>query len=256
MTQTSKCIFLCCGLLLLLSFCEIRAVSAEDYSEIFRRASTLYEQGNYEKAIGLYEDVLDAGDESGNVYYNIGNCHFKAGSLGKALLYYERARRLIPRDADCAANYAYARSLVEKPQMQRKAPFWRRALDYAFGSFTIDELTLMAAFFFCAALVLSGLFVSKRLSARGYMYVLVPTAILFAFVVVTVGMRVHALGKEAIVISEETDVRFGPFDEATVHFSVYEGMRLRVIEKKGSWYKVERSDGTVGWVLKETLEII
>lgn len=256
MTHTSKCIFLWCGLLVLSSLCGVRAVSAEDYAEIFRRASTLYEQGNYEQAIRLYDEMLDSGYESGNLYYNIGNCYFKAGSLGKALLYYERAKRLIPRDADCAANYAYARGLVEEPELRSKTPFFARALDYVFRYLTIEELTLLAAFFFFAGLVLSGLFVAKRFSRRGYMYALVPTAILFACVMIALGMRVHALGKEAVVISEEADARFGPFDEATVHFSVYEGMPLRVREKKGAWYKVERSDGTAGWVLKETIEII
>jgi tetratricopeptide (TPR) repeat protein len=232
------------------------AAEGSDYEALFRKASSFYEQGDYARAIELYSEVLAEGYESGNLYYNLGNCYFKAGSLGKAIAQYTRARRLIPRDADCAANYAYARSLVKEPELKNKKTFFWRLIDYVLSSFTIDELTVLAMLLGCGALFISGLFIAKRLSARTYLYALVPILFLFSLVVLSVVARVQSFGKEAVVITEEAEARFGPFEEATVHFSVYEGMPLSVVEKKGAWYKIERADGTAGWVVKDALEII
>lgn len=41
------------------------------------------------------------------------NAYFKLGNKGKAILNYERALQLLPRDADVKSNLVYARSLIE-----------------------------------------------------------------------------------------------------------------------------------------------
>ena len=75
--------------------------------EVFTRANRAYEQGDYQKAAGLYRRMLEEGYESGNLYYNLGNCYYKLKQKGRAILYYEKARRLIPGDADLQTNLTY-----------------------------------------------------------------------------------------------------------------------------------------------------
>ncbi|HSA31118.1 MAG TPA: tetratricopeptide repeat protein, partial [Candidatus Omnitrophota bacterium] len=87
-------------------------VFAEEPSAVFAKANTEYQQGRYEEAGGLYEQILESGQESGALYYNLGNSYFKKGQIGKAILNYERALDFFPRDADLQANYAFARSIT------------------------------------------------------------------------------------------------------------------------------------------------
>ncbi len=42
--------------------------------------------------------------------------------------------------------------------------------------------------------------------------------------------------------------RFAPLEDATVHFSLAEGTRVRVREDRDRWWFVERADGQQGWV--------
>ena len=57
-------------------------------------AQPSYQESDFEGALSSYLRVVEAGLESGEVYYNIGNAYFKVGDLARAILYYERARRM------------------------------------------------------------------------------------------------------------------------------------------------------------------
>jgi SH3-like domain-containing protein len=63
------------------------------------------------------------------------------------------------------------------------------------------------------------------------------------------------IGKEAIIIAEKADAKFEPFDLATTHFTLYEGMEVAVVSPKDSWCKIERSDKKTGWVKTSDLEV-
>jgi tetratricopeptide (TPR) repeat protein len=78
---------------------------------LYNRAGRAYEAEQYEEAVALYEAIAKRRIRAGRVYYNLGNAYFKAGQLGKAILSYERARRLLPRDEDIEANLGFVRLL-------------------------------------------------------------------------------------------------------------------------------------------------
>ena len=68
---------------------------------IYRRANADYEQGQYQRAIEKYEQIVPL-FRNGIVYYNLGNAYFRLEERGKAIVNYERAKRLMPRDKDNA----------------------------------------------------------------------------------------------------------------------------------------------------------
>ena len=80
---------------------------------IFFEANRFYKSEQYPQAIEAYEELAAAGILSGHLFYNLGNAYIKTGSIGKAILNYERALQRLPRDADVKSNLEYARSLVE-----------------------------------------------------------------------------------------------------------------------------------------------
>ena len=71
---------------------------------LFAQPETFLEQGNhfyqkqqYDKAIESYSKVLNEGYESAELYFNLGNAYYRKGSLGYAILNFERALKLSPR---------------------------------------------------------------------------------------------------------------------------------------------------------------
>jgi SH3-like domain-containing protein len=68
--------------------------------------------------------------------------------------------------------------------------------------------------------------------------------------------KIGKLGKEAVVLESEINARFEPFEQATSHYVLYEGMKVGIVDFSGGWYKVKRPDGKIGWIPKESLGII
>ena len=68
-----------------------------------------YIKEDYAAAIQIYEALLKNG-EAADVYYNLGNSYYKIGEIAKAVLNYERALLLQPRNGDIRANLEVARA--------------------------------------------------------------------------------------------------------------------------------------------------
>ncbi len=73
-------------------------------------AQKAYEKQQYKTAIVHYERILASGQSSANLYFNIGNAYYKDNQLGKAIYYYELARKLSPGDEDIKTNLKIANS--------------------------------------------------------------------------------------------------------------------------------------------------
>jgi Flp pilus assembly protein TadD len=69
------------------------------------------------EAAAAYEQILTNGAVSPALYFNLGNAHFKAGQLGRAIAAYRQAERLTPRDPDVRANLQFARNRVQGPTL-------------------------------------------------------------------------------------------------------------------------------------------
>jgi cytochrome c-type biogenesis protein CcmH/NrfG len=73
-------------------------------------ANALYDDGNYAAAARVYEQLVAQNVQDSRLFYNLGNIYLRQGDLGHAILNYQRAIRLAPRDADIKANLELARS--------------------------------------------------------------------------------------------------------------------------------------------------
>ncbi|HUI25620.1 MAG TPA: BatD family protein, partial [Candidatus Kryptonia bacterium] len=135
------------------------AATNESPNTVFFHANALYGEEHYAEAAAEYEKILAGGRESSSVYFNLGNAYFKAGDVGRAILNYERARRLIPRDPDLHANLDYARSLSDQSD---DTPIYSRLLFPLADRMSSDELLLAAS---AAYTLLMALLVLGRLVA-------------------------------------------------------------------------------------------
>ena len=225
--------------------------------ELFEEGNRLYQQEDYQGALDNYLRIHEAGFESPGLYYNIGNAYFKANELGRAILYYERARRLAPSDADILANLELARSLG----MDEIVPLPRFWL-FRVGSWWVNLLPRS---------LLIGLTAAGYLMATGAVVVLVlrPGAVSWArraavaggilvlLLGATLAVRETELGQAplAVVLAAEVGVQSAPSDDPALQlFVIHEGTRVRVDRRSEEWLEVVLDDGKVGWVRAEVLE--
>ena len=77
-----------------------------------QQAYRAYDQGRYGEAAQLYQRLAESPAASAEVHYDLGNCHFKLGDLGRAILEYRRALARDPSLAPAQKNLELARRLL------------------------------------------------------------------------------------------------------------------------------------------------
>jgi tetratricopeptide (TPR) repeat protein len=227
----------------------------------FDEGNQRYQEGDFDSALERYAQILDDGLESGVLYYNIGNTYFKLGELGPAILYYERARRLMPGDGDLLANLDLARSLTADDiaplpgfWLFRAVSWWvellpRRALVW---------LVAIAYLIAIAAAILVILRPSTVLAAWGRRLAIAGATVTLVF---GVNLAVRELGvgaaEEAVIMAKETAVQSAPSDDGALQiFAVHEGTKVRTDRRSDAWIEIILEDGKVGWVRADQLEPI
>src|SRR3989338_3007101 len=195
-------IALCFGLLAMPRFS-----SAESLENRFAKANQLYRDEKHDKAARLYEEIVVA-TPSFEVYYNLGNAYFKSKQLGKAILNYERARRLSPRDRDVLANLSYVNQLIEY-KIEDKRNWYLRKKSELIGYLTFYEcwlLTLGAYFVFILG-ILIGL-VRKQDITFGRLRILSLILVLVCALPLLLKLAERGMGRQGIVTEKQDQVPY------------------------------------------------
>ena len=226
----------------------------------WERAQSAYVEGNYELAAEEYRAIVDGGEYSLKLYYNLGNAYFKLGDMGRAILFYNRALRLAPSNEDVRHNLALAESQIKDritavPEFFVKT--WVRALRNAMSCTAWSVLSLLTAAAFLAMLLLFLLaspIVVRKVGFYG------GVAMLLLFICTTsfaVASRNDILSREgAVVLSSAISVKSSPDRSATDLFVLHEGTKLRILAEVDGWYEVVIADGKKGWIESHTVEQI
>lgn len=229
---------------------------SQDFKASFQKANNSYEAGNYDEAIREYLNILNQGVESGNIYYNLGNCYIKKGEIGQALVYYERAKRLMPQDSDIKANYEYASSLIKAIPLEEKSSLWEKIVGFFADQFTLDGITLIMAFLYLLIILVFVIRIYIRIPNIYLSIILSTILLIFALVFSGFRYKFDLVCNGAIVINSTVEAKFEPIKRATNHFTLSEGMKVYILSAKGSWLRVKRLDGKIGWIPTTSVERI
>lgn len=233
----------------------LRRMTSQEALSKFVAGNLAYQGGDYDRAVTEYESVLRSGLESGALYYNLGNAYFKKHKLGKAVLNYERARQFLPRDGDVNFNYLYALSQARTPSSVGKKSLVAKLMDKHAVFYTEAEMVwiIVVLSALIAALHLASLYLKWPLRRRRGVL-----AVLAVCLVVYICSFVHKVQRQEglAIVTNRAFARFEPRADATSHFALGEGERIKVLKAEEGWAKIERPDGKTGWVEQADFEHI
>lgn len=227
---------------------------------LFEEGNEAYNDGNYEEAIENYEEILNSGEVSAELYYNLGNAHYKLNNIAPSVYYYEKALQLNPNDTDIKNNLEFARNMVlddiEEVQKSGFDAIWRdtvSVLDYnEWGWLAISCAVLFAIFFLIY--YFSRKSFQKRLFFTLSMVVLVGMffSVIFAF-----QQKSYVTSDQfAVIFSEEAEVRSEPTQRSEEIFTLHEGTKVEVLESYQDWVKFELANGLQGWMDKNHIKFL
>lgn len=235
--------------LLWITLCLTTSVhAAEDLAKIFGDANTCYRTGDYAKAAGLYESLIEQAPRVAAFHYDLANTYVRLGKLSRAILNYEQALRLDPRNADIRENLRHTRGLLEY-RVEDTRNWYLKATEAVLRFATEREIyTMVLAVLF--VFLLSGIFFF--LLGRGVFWG--PGrqflfGILLLAALVAAGKQVQSnLIRPAIVMQKECEARFGPSEHDQVAFRMGEGIKVFVMDRREDWSRVLLTNGESGWV--------
>ncbi len=234
------------------------AASFPAQDDFFLEGNRLYQDGDFDGALAAYQRIEDAGFESGPLFYNMGNTYFKLAELGPAILYYERASRLMPGDDDLQANLALARSLTrdEVAPLPGFLPFRvTRWWVYLLSPGLLAWVVGVAYTVTMAGLLLLVLRPSPALETWGRRIAIVAgsVTVVFGINLVAMGLRLGDPPR-AVIMNETVDVQSAPSADPSLQvFTVHEGTTVRIDRRTDAWAEVVLEDGQVGWVRLEDM---
>ncbi len=221
-------------------------------SDDFKAANQLYDTGKFAEAAAAYEKIEP---KTAHVYYNLGNAWFRQNKLGLAILNYARARQLTPRDPDILANLKFAQQRLGVDEINTPPHAVQRLLRSVIDGCTANEWSAgeLVGLWLLALAIGARVFLPKI--RTGFLVIGLAGFVGFGFSAVALSYRVindHA-APQAIVVAGETEARFAPAPDSTIHFRLAEGTQVAIREDRGQWLFVERPDGQQGWVKSESL---
>jgi len=221
---------------------------------VFIDSTRAYKSGEYTAAARGFETIAKTGVKNPDLFYNAGNAWLKAGDIGRAVLWYERASRLNPGDPDLRFNLAHARTLARD-----KVDTTLRVTDILFfwqGMVSLKQLQIMAIGGSVIFFTWAGFRQARR--RRIFNGAGIAVLALACSIILVTGLEAYRLNaaSSAVILADAVAVRSGTLDTATPLFDLHAGTRVAVLDIKGDHLKIRFGSGKVGWVSRSEAEII
>ncbi len=230
----------------LLCLFALGAVHASSPGERFAQAAQAYDAEQFETAVTLYEGLVRDGFRAPELFFNLGNAHFRAGNMGAAVLYYKKAAHLAPRERAIGHNLEFALLQADAAHVAPSAPArWLRML-------SLSEWALAAtiAWWLTALSLVRVLWPSRMRRGWSGSTTLTALVLMFSLAGLMQWASLH-FRPEVVVTQPGQEARFAPFDGSTAHFALPVGSVALVEERTDDgWYKVRV--GEKGGYIRQT----
>jgi tetratricopeptide (TPR) repeat protein len=242
-------------LLFALSLSSLTATEA-----ILDEAKDAYMNEEYAYAAEKYEEIISLGYESPYLYYNLGNAYFKDNKFGRAILNYERAKKLAPSNEEIKHNLKIANERivdkVEPVPLIFYERWWRSIVNWQNAdNWAKTGIILLFLFLGAAALYLFArtIFIKK---ISFYIGLVIFFFCVSSFILASNYNKVNLSENTAIVMTMRSTAKSSPSENSNDVFVIHEGTKVKITNNLGQWTEIKLANGNVGWVKKEVLVII
>ena len=236
-------------------FIFLMIISNQSYSQnksLFEQGKSLYKAEKYQEAITSWMKILDHEKHSSELYFNLGNAHYKLNNIGPSIYYFEKALLLAPNDPDIKNNLSFAENAkVDAIDPLPKTIFykWYHSISdlLTFDGWAYTSVFMGIVFVVC---FLVYYFSYSEIIKRIFF---VSSTISIFFLGMSLSMAFSTYedainNNPAIIFAESTDVREAPNLRSEISFMLHEGTKVQILERDVDWGLIEIANGKEGWI--------
>ena len=227
---------------------------------LFEKGNALYNDGKYQEAINKYQAILETDVHSAELYFNLGNAHYKLNNIAPSIYYYEKALQLKPKDSEIKNNLNFAKNMTLDDIDVIPEVGLSKVLNKVSSALSFDLWAILAVCF----VILSVLMFINYIMSAGTKIKRFSFTFGFACLFLMLGSLVSAFHKykldksdnPAIVFAQETKVKSEPNLRSEEAFRIHEGTKVQVLDTVKNWKKIKLSDGKTGWISAEDIRLL
>jgi tetratricopeptide (TPR) repeat protein len=236
------------NILYLLLFCSQFLLA----QNAFDAGNKFYQAANYTEAIDAYEGFLRKGQESPELYFNLGNSYYKLNQVAPAIYNLEKALALCPNDIEIQNNLAFAQKMtiddiVEVP----KVGFSKIIQDFTsiFHFETWAWITVLFSFLILGCFL--GYYLYQNTTVKRTFFTAILLFLLLMIISLFAGFYEksnYQNTKPAIVFAKFVSVKSEPNTAASDAFVLHAGTKVFVLETLNNFKKIQLLDLKQGWI--------
>jgi len=252
--QIIKLICLCFIAVTFFSF-QPQNAWANDGAVPFLEGVQQYKNGEFASAADNFEKLVKTGIRNPRLYYNIGNSYLKNKEIGKAILWYERAKLTAPNDPDLRFNLAFANSLVKDSREDGSVSlkeiifFWQTIIPSKY----LKIFAIAFSFIFFTWAGYRSWRQKRIFSGTG---LILFCLVIFTAMAVFLTYADRLSNQNAVIIPDTVSVRSGIMEDSTKLFDLHSGTKVKVEDVRQGFVKIRFEKGKIGWVKSDSAHII
>lgn len=228
--------------------------------QLFEQGNDLYNKGDFEDAITKYESIIESGEHSAALYFNMANAHYKLNHIAPSIYYYEKALRLSPNDKEINNNIAFARNMtidaIDKTPEFGFAKFSKKVTNWlSYENWAKLSILLMVLFVIFYLIYYFNYGSTKKRVA----FITAITFLILACSSVALAFNNYHLTKNdqpAIVFAKESQVKSEPNLRSSESFKLHEGTKVQILDTVNHWKKIQLADGKTGWIPADAIKAL
>lgn len=227
-------------------------------SEIFQEANQYYNAKNYIKAQEGYEKLLEGGNSSFALHFNLANSYYQNGRFVDAVLHYEKALKIRPANPLSRHNLKLLRDELDTNVIVLPEFFvyrWWKAISAAITYKQWILLQLVSALAFLVSIWRWRFGPVEK--AMKMFYGGIISFLLFLIISGASYLSFNKLNdRNHAVVMRETLMYSGADDRAREIRDLRSGVHVEISDSLAHWYKVKLRNKEEGWIVADVVERI
>lgn len=230
------------------------SISSFASDQLFEKANKAYNNSDYTSAITLYDSILTIELESSELYYNLGNCHYKTQDWANAIWHYEKSLKLEKNDKTIQnlelANIKIIDRIEEIPQLFYKK--WWSIFISIFNTFSWQLISILIIWLALTIKILSQFTNYKK---EHFLSILYSILLISVFATYS-SYQVNITKKEAIIFTSSMVVNSAPTTNSTNLFTLHSGSKIEILDTIGEWINIKIANGSSGWIKESGCKVL
>src|SRR6056300_194705 len=229
---------------------------AQSLDQLFTDGNNYFNKNLYSRAIENYNQILDNGFFTQDLYLNLGNAYFEVEDYGNARWSFEMGLKLNPLNEDLNNNNNVNKSFIENYIEVPKNSILDN-VNIFFQSLSVNQFILINSILVLITSILFfmyKMFESKKLK-KIFIYSSIFSSV-FLLLVFTKNMW-DINNKFGIIVENESILYSAPFKNKSIEVSIfYNGNKVKVLQSTDSWIEISSFDGRKGWIRAQDIRYL